>query len=484
MRKITLFLLVSSVLGLQAQQLDVTKLTYEDYQSDLTFLNKLISQEHPAPYKVVSKSAQEKKQKDALKQLKKTTDYVHFIRCLTRIGDGHLSYELPEEFTFNAIEHSQFFPYPVFVKDGRMFINIKGATLPYGTEITAINNLKIKDLLTNINEHVHGDFYNTTLTEEKLTQAFPLYFANIFDNRVRSFSIDYITRDTKKQKRFKTPAVDYYTYYRNSKLSILPINKLELEQPIHPHYYPEKKLAVLTVNTFDLSESQAYEKFSDFFKRVNKEAYKEIAIDLRNNGGGNPSIAALLYSFISNKKFQNIFNYRTAAITLTKENMVNDYGNPLSYDDIKGFENFLYQRFNKDKDGTYVGNERLKEGVLETFPPDKDTFSGSVNLLVSGKTFSAAVYFAKLFKEHQRGKIIGQETGGNEYNTFAGYFVHYKLPKTKIIVRIPKTELFFGKAETPKSTHGIAPDLKLSIQDYLKYALKEQDPETQYLLER
>ena len=148
-------------------------------------------------------------------------------------------------------------------------------------------------------------------------------------------------------------------------------------------------------------------------KTVNKEQYKNIIIDIRDNGGGDPNIAAILFSFIMDKNFKNEFNYRTKTIKIEKENLLNNYQNPASDDYVSNLENWLYQRFNKAEDG-YIGNERLKQGTSENFPPDKDNYKGNVFLITGGHTFSAAVYFTKLFKDHKRGKIIGTETGGNE----------------------------------------------------------------------
>lgn len=464
-----------------SQTLKIDELTLDDYLSDLSLLNQLIKKQHPNPYKIISKKEQLKEKKQTIALLKKMPSYPNFLKCINRIGDGHLAYGPPDEFTYDMIENSSFFPFPVFVKDHRIFTNIKSNILPYGTEITKIQNITTQELVDRINKHIHGDNYNVTKTASELTSSFPLYFSNLIERNPKTFKIEYLDIKTKNVKTITLSSIDYYELYRIDKLSILPINKLEKESTIHPHYYKEKKFGVLTVNSFDLTETYAYNEFSKFFKRVNKEKYNNIAIDLRNNEGGNPNIAALLFSFITDSSFKNVFNYRASSIKIEKENLLNDYGNPAGEDEVRGFENFLYQRFNETKDSLYIGNDRLKEGVLENFPADKDNFKGNVYLIVGGQTFSAAVYFAKLFKDHNRGKTIGEETGGNENSTFAGYFLTYKLPKTKLQVRIPITELFFDKNTTSK--HGIIPDNKIPLQKYLEYSLLEKDPEIQFLFD-
>lgn len=465
-----------------SQTLKIDELTLDDYLSDLSLLDQLIKKQHPNPYKIISEKEQLKEKKQAIALLKKTPSYYNFIRSVNRIGDGHLEYTPPNEFINYVIENSSFFPFPVLVKNYRIFTNIKSKILPYGTEIIKIQNINTKELVNRINKHIHGDNYNVTKTASQLTyHSFSLYFSSLIETTPKTFEIEYLDLKTKDVKTITLPSIDYYELYRINELSILPINKLEKERTIHPHYYKDKKFGVLTVNSFNLTETSAYDEFSKFFKRVNKDKYNNIAIDLRYNQGGNPNIAALLFSFITDSSFKNVFNYRASSIKIEKENLLNENGNPAGEDEVRDFENYLYQRFNETKDSLYIGNNRLKEGVLENFPADKDNFKGNVYLIVGGQTFSAAVYFAKLFKDHNRGKIIGEETGGNENSTFAGYFLNYKLPKTKLKVRIPITELFFYKNTTSK--HGIIPDNKIPMKKYLEYSLLEKDPEIQFLFD-
>ncbi|ULT46621.1 hypothetical protein KRR40_44495 [Niabella defluvii] len=107
---------------------------------------------------------------------------------------------------------------------------------------------------------------------------------------------------------------------------------------------------------------------------------------MRSNGGGNPNISSLLYSFISLKPFHNIFNYRTRTIDIAYPEYAITNGRKMSDEDIQDQKNFLYQRYDRDdKTGFYIGNTRLREGQLENFPPDKDAFKGNVYVLTGGE---------------------------------------------------------------------------------------------------
>ncbi|WP_062060755.1 S41 family peptidase [Aquimarina longa] len=463
-----------------SQELEINELTYDDYFSDLQVLNKTIEAQHPNPYKYVSKEEQQKKQRIALNRLKKEPSYPKFLQALNRFGDGHLQYDFPEEFIDNSIMKFSFFPFPVLVREGKMFVNYKNGVIPFGNQISSIQGTSIKSILKKINEHVHGDGYINSHTEEQVSLNFPFLYSYFMHTKTTIFSIEYIDDITGLKKTIQIPAIDYYENYRRNRLAIHPVNQLEIAENIHGRYYPSKKTGVLTVNSFDSNEASAYKSYSKFFKTINIEGYQTVIIDIRNNTGGDPNIAALLFSFIVDQNFKNIFNYRVSSIKVNSENLMNDYGNPAGENEIEEFENFLYQRFNLNEN-IYIGNDRLKEGVLENFPPDKDNFKGEVYVITGGQTFSAAVYFAKLFKKYKRGTVIGLETGGNENTTFAGYFLNYKLPKTKLKVRIPIAELYFD--DISDTNHGVLPDRIIPLSQYINYLKQEKDPEIQYILD-
>ena len=465
-----------------SQSIKIEKLTLEDYQFDLAILDRLIDKQHPNPYEFISKDQQLKFKNKAIENLKKNTSFFNFMKCLNRFGDGHLLYTTKEEFNEYMKNTPNYFPFPVIVRDGRMFINIKGNELGYGTEILSIQNKSVKDIVGVLNTYIHGDGYSMTNTEARLSDFFALAYKLFIESNTTKFTIQYISNKQNQTQQITLDAIDYYEMYRRQFLSVQPINILESKETIATRFYKSKKTGVITVNSFDLKESSAYKKINKFFKKINDEQFKNVIIDLRNNEGGSPNMAALLFSFIMDSNFKNSFNFKAKNITFLKENLSDAYGNPVSNNWIERDELFFYQRFNKNEEGVYIGNERLNEGVIENFPPDKDHFKGNVYLMVGGKTFSAAVFFAKLFRDYKRGKIIGVETGGNANNTFAGYFSYYTLPRTKILVRIPITELYFGDGNS-KSYHGVIPEITVPTNKFKKYLIKEKDPELQYLMD-
>jgi C-terminal processing protease CtpA/Prc len=111
-------------------------------------------------------------------------------------------------------------------------------------------------------------------------------------------------------------------------------------------------------------------------------------------------------------------------------------------------------------------------------------FDGKIILLINNRTFSAATYFASLFKSEKRGKIIGKETGSCSNFTTAAWFLTYRLPNTKSVISIPRTEIFFNsndKENVAKCT-GVIPDHTVTTSFFLQSLKEQKDPELEYSL--
>ncbi|WP_166921339.1 S41 family peptidase [Flavobacterium poyangense] len=467
-----------------AQRLEIEKIKKEDYIADLKLIKEIIETQHPDPFRFVSKKQWDNNFNTSIKNLEKKYSYLDFLNNLPKINDGHLSVSAPEEFYTTYIkEKLLYFPIPLLLEGNRLFVNVKCAEIPYLSEVTAINGKITSDIIKQISSHFQGEGTIKTGIENLISDDFGSYYCFYMEPYANKFDVEFKDPSGQKSEKVTLKASNYYDFsYKNSQKSS-PVNRAEINSTIDYQFYKEQFTGKLTINTFDLSEDIVYQNISVFFKRINKEGYKNVIIDIRNNGGGDPRMAAILYSFISKNNFENKFNYKAKSITLTHpEALVRNDGTRINEGEIRDYENFLYQRFNVS--GTmFVGNERLNEGVIANFPADKDTFSGNVYIITSGKTYSAAVYFAKLVQDNKRGVIIGKETGGNANNTFAGYFLNYKLPNTKAILRFSFTDLYFGD-NPPKVATGILPDIELTSDQRLDYFRQEKDPDVTYILEK
>ncbi|MCW3466456.1 S41 family peptidase [Chitinophaga nivalis] len=475
--------LLCCTLQVAAQDKKIAALTKEALLTDFDLIVNILKQQHPNLYKFTD-SVSFAHQTDSLRKvIAQQPTLINFLQHLPNylVKDVHLSLNLSDDYEKELNATLQYFPYPVVIERDRVFINIKGAAIPYGTELISINNIPVKKVLDELAVHAYSDGYITTGTD-RIARNFQFYFS-LHTQKNQPYQVAYKETGTNKTRQITLPAVDPTTAYHATSQAVLPVNVLQRAYHIYDNFFDASQTGLLTVNTFSLNESAAYKEFSQFFREVNKRQYKQVIIDIRNNGGGNPAIAALLYSFLAKAPFRNVYNYRTKTISISyPEYATDDNNRRYSEEDIRSDKNFYYQRFDKDSTGFYVGNNRLKEGLLEDFPPDKDAFHGDVYILTGGGTVSAATYFASLVQKNQRGTIIGKETGSGVAATTAAWFITYLLPGTQSRLSIPRAELYFFNATTDNG-HGILPDQEVPLSSFIRYMQAGKDPELSYTLE-
>lgn len=470
-------------LSTSAQETKPLPFTKEDLIADYRMAMDILKKQHPNPYKFIDSVSLERKIDSLLQKAQAQTDAFTCQRYspIQLIRDVHTNLSFSEESSRDIYAMLDFFPIPVVIEREKIFVNIREGNIPFGSEVIKINNMAVKDIIASLSSTTYSDGYINTGTD----RAAPNFQTN-FSLRYpgsKSFDITYMAPGSTSPKKITVPSANPTQAFHAARLAVFPLNLLQRAYLIYRNYDDETKTGLLTVNTFNLQESMAYKEFAEFFKEVNRRGYKQVIIDIRSNSGGNPAISALLYSFMAKGTFRNVYNYRTQTIDITyPEHAMADNSRKMSDEDIQNTKNFLYQRFNKDSSGFYVGNERLKEGMVENFPSDKEVFNGKVYVLTGGGTVSAATYFASLVQKNKRGEVIGKETGSGENATTAAWFMRYMLPKTKSILTVPMSELYFFNSTTDNG-RGIIPNREVAMSKFVEYLQAGKDPEMTYTLE-
>ncbi|MEC5145637.1 S41 family peptidase [Chitinophaga sp. 212800010-3] len=470
-------------LKVSAQEKKLSNLTKEDFISDFKLAVDILKKQHPNPYKFIDAAVFEQKVDSLLKGMAQTKDIYACLQYspVYLIRDVHTSLRLSNDNSRELYSSIRFFPFPVVIERGKIFINIKGASIPFGAEVTSINNRPASEILNSLATSAYSDGYANT-GMDRVYGDFQVVFS-LESPMQQSYQVSYVMPGSTETKKITLPAAGPTQAYHATRQAVYPYNLLQHAYYIYNDYFDDTQTGLLTVNTFAINEADAYKEFSEFFKEVNKRKYKQVIIDIRNNGGGNPAISALLYSFMTTGPFRNVYNYRTRTIDIAyPEYAVAENGRRLSDEDIQSQKNFFYQRFDKDTTGFFVGNARLRDGLLENFPPDKDVFHGKVFVLTGGGTVSAATYFASLVQKNKRGEIIGKETGSGAEATTAAWFTRYLLPKTKCVLTVPLSELYFFNATTDKG-RGILPDEEVPMNKFIEYIQAGKDPEIAYTLD-
>lgn len=170
----------------------------------------------------------------------------------------------------------------------------------------------------------------------------------------------------------------------------------------------------------------------DFFQTVAKEKIQNIAVDVRNNTGGNSSVVD---EFI---KYLPVDNY-------------------LSYSGDVRYSKEAKEQRGHSKDQGYVSYTNSKQKNIKV-EDSRLIFNGNIYILTSAKTFSSANWFAVIFKDNNMGKIIGEPTG-NQPSSY-GDILSFQLPESGILysVSYKKWVRPLRKNDPEDSLH---PDIKI-----------------------
>ncbi|MDF2552280.1 MAG: peptidase [Chryseobacterium sp.] len=408
--------------------------------------------------------------------------YFKLQPVIAKIREGHLALRIPAK-KFNRKEikvlknkKGLFGRFEYFVEDNHLYIvenkdsveNIKP-----GTEIISINEIPVSDYLKKYRELISSDGYNTTFQDYYLKDVFFSFYVaekgimdsakveTLFDNERRIVNLkresknkEELKKDKAEKKRTEEKKVNDYvastsSYNRNFKF----LDK-------------DSTIAYMKIQSFSRSFSDRFYKES--FAKIKNAESSYLIIDIRNNYGGSLYEINNLYSYLAPEPFILIKpSQLTSRITPLKTNYFRK-SNPLQYT-IKSLlypGYFFSQAFSvyKGKDG--IAYYKMKEN--KSTKPKKDAFKGKVYVLINGGSFSASSIISSKLKYDKRVTLVGEETGGANDGTVAGFYSYQKLPNSKIDLPIGLL-LVQPNIDFTNTQKGVVPDVEIeqSMQDIL-----------------
>ena len=158
-------------------------------------------------------------------------------------------------------------------------------------------------------------------------------------------------------------------------------------------YSTKNDIAILTLDSC-INNEEYKDCLNKMFSEIKENGIHNVAVDLRNNHGGNSSVANEFLKYI------NIDTYKTWGCVWR------------------------------------LGIFQIKSdtATLENNQYANLTFDGNLYILTSVSTFSAAMDFAMLVKDNYLGTIIG-EASGNAPNSY-GDIAYFILPNSGIYMQI------------------------------------------------
>jgi hypothetical protein len=448
LNKILGFLLLTafSVSEVSAQQIDTSKLIglnylgqspYDSikiidpslYKEDFIIFKNALEQIHPSLYLFKGKKIINKLFDSCYLTLNQSTTETKFYLILkfimSSIEDGHFYCGPSKDFRKYYDESAKVFPlYLKFIENKAYIICSNNGSLQPETQILSINNVPINNIRKELFRYIVSDGAIQTKKYWILSNNFWFYYSVVYGEQM-VFKVNYKTKDGK---------IDTVTLNSDIKRNIdcrpevKQINYLQLA-------FETNNIALLTIKTFNNYElNKSKEDFKNFlnstFKELQDKQVGKLIIDLRGNGGGKDEYGSLLYSYLTDKEFPYYASLETISQKLAKNIHPN----------------------------------------LQVQKPSEKNFKGQVIFLIDGLSFSTTAEFCSIAKSNNRGKFIGEETGGGYYGNTSGNSVDTVLPNTKITISIPITKYILAVKRGKYKDRGIIPDYTVvpNINDIIK----------------
>ncbi|GAB2841171.1 S41 family peptidase [Ferruginibacter profundus] len=381
-------------------------------------------------------------------------DFYNKINFITNeTGCSHTNADLAG-YVYDTLQNrAVFFPYPVKWIGDKLFINVARQNLSERTEIRRINNEPVKEIIKNLMVYNSVEGFHRKAQENLAA-----------DN----FSMEYFLKYG-AQEKFDLNVLDTFGKQRRVTENAISLSEWNNREINYKYYYDpvtvdydfyinnEKKYAYLRVATFQYEgnlKQNAFENFcyNSFELLQNKKNIQSLIIDLRENTGGKLYNSFLLYSFLTEKPFNEferaICKIKTIPYTAYLEKDFSEY----KKDDVnKSIETEFFARLNNDF-------FTMPDSLIETWQPDNLHYKGNVFIITNSKVASAASYFAVLVKNAGRGKIIGEETQGGAFSGNGFTTLKYELPNSKINFSFPYVHFIYTNKEEKNTGHGLVPD--------------------------
>lgn len=450
-----IFLLFIYLFSLQAFCQNTGESEVQKLNKDLDYLKRVLYTSHPATFEYISKDSLNyvfdslKFKNDSIVTKIELEKKVRFI--LSKIGCIHTSLK-------NTIFENKktYIPFELYVNKTDLWIKKDYAdSLSIAKEyrILAINGHTAKSILSKMKEFRAYDGYNKSFKYALMNQE--KWF-----NKVYQF---YFDSDTIRTYKLVSKDLDTIRIKRKNRNKISKLENAIGEKNVM--YGKNISVAFDSINRIAFLKITSFSGFPVFGKIINKNSYKKalklvknkgytnLAIDLRNNTGGDAASGYALLSF---------FVQENHSITIKKQK-----GKIFRYailsSKIGSIFNFLVGNLFASRIPTF------KAGVskAKVRKNKKIYFDGNLFVITNGFTVSTASNVASLFKYKTKAILIGTETGGGENNLNAYFFPKIKLPYSKLKIQIPQYKIDLKLKKNSGS--GVVPNIPMtySLQDIL-----------------
>ncbi len=439
-----------------------TSSVFASYGKDLEAYKALIDKIHPRAYQFTDEASF----LDYYKNLEERADKLEkreFILELARLNGllhcSHSKVRIPADYMHSISREDVFFPNVLVINEALELRDMTSAP-DDGRRIISINGMSSENVVRNLLKQSSYDGENFLYAIDNLNESMPLALFFLF-GAVPSFKVTVAAHNEKVQTYdLKSISLDEVAIKRDIKAS--------LDHPsLKVLIFKGKSTAFIKVKSFFVDKAGFNSELKKIFQEIKRLKIRRIIIDLRDNHGGDIENAASLFSFITRKPVLFEFlAYVKKTWDYGRSNLLAINGKRVNKTNIKRINEYIKSYFNPSSHNHLLESSNLP--INRFIMPLPQSFEGDVFLLINSNSRSTASLFASFFKSHQRGLILGEQSGGGSHSHNGNIIFTYRLSQSGILIELPLVHLrykFFDKLESRKdsndSVYGVQPDIVL-----------------------
>ena len=380
----------------------------QGYIEDLQQLGEKLLEVHPNALKFISEKEFWETIETKKSLITNNTTFAEFTwHCSEIIANINCSHTSMGSFFFEdgMLPSNLKFPLQTRLIGNKLYVvdaYSNGEEVTIKDEITAINNIPVSQLITDVFKHLQSQGHVETSKRLEFNR-----WSTVIIPYALNFPKNYSVKIKGKQSPIKLNSAENIKvpYIDNS----IPFCGKDLCLEIKE----DENTAIMTLYSFNYYPWNNLDEFQKFvdesFKSIKEKEIKNLIIDVRFNGGGSPE----------------------SSIYLLKHLMKEPFAYFSKTDNSKGY------------------------GMQQPF---EDGFNGNLFFLIDGDGKSTTGHFMALVKEMNLGTIIGEELGSNQLCT-AGQTI-LRLANTKLVYYVANAESRLADTNLPDEK-GILPDHKV-----------------------
>lgn len=429
-------------------------LSHQKAIEDIDFYIHTLKESHYEPFKYISTNNHDAHIQKIKQSIGDSIEIKNFVLLCYKItallNDAHNTPQLGQPIFQDEFKKDQFFPYKLIHEKDKIYVPAKLSSdlnIPPGSEITSINGENISTLLKQVQEGIAG----TQSFKEEVSGRLLCYFM-FLENIKPPFIIGYRNENGIHQKAVINTAFPLKKALSASLPHIIKPYEFEILQ---------NKLGYIDVRSLS-GEIDSFRSFLDTcFSKIRKANINNIAIDLRNNSGGNTELGDLLFSYITDKKYS--WGAKSWKISQPFKKYLQTQGDTISP--------YLNQ-----KNGSVWESEICAPEVNKF--KSNTIFKGNIYFITGPFTFSSAMAMVDVVKTYKIGTIIG-EPPGELVMDFGEAFI-IDLPNSHI--KIQSTTAFSHGADCNRIQNGpVLTDI--AVKNTLEDDTHERDKALEHLLQ-